>query len=184
MSSVTPEHLVVQEISSVVDRTDTAHINALVHAILDAERVFVGGAGRSLMAMQMFAMRLMHIGITSHVVGETTTPAIEEGDLLIVASGSGQTRISLALVEAANERRAQTAVITAHPEQIVPSNADLVLHIHSPIIDEAARMASEQPPGSLFEQCVIIHGEAIILRLIEHLGTTIAEMRQRHTKLE
>jgi 6-phospho-3-hexuloisomerase len=38
----------------------------------------------------MAAMRFMHLGIL-FIVGETNTPAILEGDLLLVASGSGTT---------------------------------------------------------------------------------------------
>ena len=36
-------------------------------------------------------MRLMQMGYISYVVGETITPALKEGDLLIVASASGET---------------------------------------------------------------------------------------------
>jgi 6-phospho-3-hexuloisomerase len=39
----------------------------------------------------MAAMRFMHLGYTVFIVGETNTPAILEGDLLLVASGSGTT---------------------------------------------------------------------------------------------
>ena len=41
-----------------------------------------------------------------------------------------------------------------------------------------------QPPGSLFEQCLLVLGEHMIMRLMEELGTTPQEMRARHTKLE
>ena len=40
---------------------------------------------------KMAAMRLMHLGLTVHVVGETTAPAIRSNDLLLAASGSGTT---------------------------------------------------------------------------------------------
>lgn len=36
-------------------------------------------------------MRLMHLGLRSYVVGETSTPAIEIDDVLIFESGSGET---------------------------------------------------------------------------------------------
>ena len=37
-------------------------------------------------------MRLMHLGFNVYVVGETVTPAVETDDLLIVISGSGETK--------------------------------------------------------------------------------------------
>jgi D-arabinose 5-phosphate isomerase GutQ len=38
-----------------------------------------------------FAMRLMHLGATSFVVGETITPSIQENDVFVAISGSGKT---------------------------------------------------------------------------------------------
>ncbi|HCR83652.1 MAG TPA: 6-phospho-3-hexuloisomerase, partial [Lachnospiraceae bacterium] len=56
-----------------------------------AKRVFVAGAGRSGFVARAFSNRLMHLGLTVYFVGEPTTPSIQEGDLLIIASGSGET---------------------------------------------------------------------------------------------
>ena len=63
----------------------------VVRLIGGAPRVFLAGAGRSGLVLRMAAMRLMHLGLDVHVAGDTTTPAIREGDLLIAASGSGTT---------------------------------------------------------------------------------------------
>ena len=46
-------------------------------------RIFVAGEGRSGFSAKGFAMRLMHLGYTVYVVGETITPALREGDLLV-----------------------------------------------------------------------------------------------------
>jgi 6-phospho-3-hexuloisomerase len=48
-------------------------------------------AGKERTCIKMAAMRFMHLGYTVFIVGETNTPAILEGDLLLVASGSGTT---------------------------------------------------------------------------------------------
>ena len=45
------------------------------------------GAGRSALALKMVAMRLRHLGLDAYVAGETISPALGEGDLLLVASG-------------------------------------------------------------------------------------------------
>ncbi len=47
--------------------------------------------GRSGLAAKAFAMRLMHLGISSYVVGETISPAIYDDDCIIAISGSGET---------------------------------------------------------------------------------------------
>ena len=54
--------------------------------------MFCAGAGRSGFQVKGFAMRLMHMGISSYVVGETCTPNIKEGGLLVICSGSGETK--------------------------------------------------------------------------------------------
>lgn len=178
------ELMVVEEIRSVVAQTDEAQVEAVVEAILSANRVFVGGAGRSGLVMKAFAMRLMHLGLSSHAVGETITPAIEPGDLLIVGTGSGQTRTSLAMTEAATTRGARTAAFTAFPESPIARACDLILQVHAPLTRPTAQVASRQPPGSLFEQCLLVLCDALVVRLMRRLGTTEEEMRARHTKLE
>jgi 6-phospho-3-hexuloisomerase len=42
--------------------------------------------------VKAFAMCLMQMGIDAYVVGETVTPNLEKEDLLIIGSGSGETK--------------------------------------------------------------------------------------------
>ena len=178
------ELIIAEEIGAALAQTEERQIAAVADAILEAQRVFTGGAGRSLLMMKAFAMRLMHLGLSSHVVGETTTPAIEAGDLLIVGTGSGRTKMTLAIIEAAGVRGARTAAITAHPDSPIARAADLVVEIHAPITGREPARPSKQPPGSLFEQCLLVLCDALILRLMRPLGTDEHDMRARHTKLE
>ena len=50
---------------------DEDAINEFEDIIMNSKNVFVTGAGRSGLAAKAFAMRLMHLGISSYVVGET-----------------------------------------------------------------------------------------------------------------
>jgi 6-phospho-3-hexuloisomerase len=129
-------------------------------------------------------MRLMHLGLKAHVVGETITPAIGEADLLLAGSGSGETRTTLAMIEAAAARGARTAALTAHPGSPVGRSCELVVEIPARIVGISNQQVSEQPPGSLFEQCLLVLNDALVLWLMDHLGTTYEEIRSRHTKLE
>ena len=56
--------------------------------------IFILGAGRSGLMARGFAMRLVHIGYTVYVIGETITPSIQAGDVLVSVSGSGKTAIA------------------------------------------------------------------------------------------
>jgi len=175
---------IADELRRTLTHTNVEQGERLVEAILTARGVFCSGQGRSGLMVKAFGMRLVHLGLRAHVVGETTTPAIGSGDLLVAASGSGQTRTTLAIVEAAKERGATTALMTAHPDSPIGRASDLVLELHGPITWDALHGKSIQPPGSLFEQALLICCDALIMTLMERLGTTEEEMRARHTKLE
>lgn len=69
---------------------DEDAINEFEDIIMNSKNVFVIGAGRSGLAAKAFAMRLMHLGISSYVVGETISPAIYDDDCIIAISGSGE----------------------------------------------------------------------------------------------
>jgi 6-phospho-3-hexuloisomerase len=184
MSARDYSRLVGQEICDALSETDDRQVETLLDMIEEAETIFVGGAGRSLMMMQAFAMRLMHIGFNSYVVGETTTPAIAADDLLIAGSGSGRTRMTEALVEAAAARGARTAVITGHPDSPVAREVDHYVHIHAPVVFVNSRRPTRQPPGTLFEQCLLAQCDAMILMLMNRRGTTEEHIQRRHTKFE
>ena len=172
-----------EEISDVVGNLAQEQLAALVEAIVAAKRVFVCGAGRSLLMMRAFAMRLMHMGVEAYVVGETVTPAIGDGDLLIAGSGSGQTRGILATVQAARAHGARTAVITAHGNSQMAEACDLVVVVPLPVTDEGG-FSSPQPLGSLFELSLLVVGDVLVIMLMKRMGATNEQMLARHTNLE
>ncbi|MGD9498330.1 MAG: 6-phospho-3-hexuloisomerase [Armatimonadota bacterium] len=176
--------LVAREICEALARTSEEQVETLLDMIEQAQTIFVGGAGRSGLMMKAFAMRLMHIGFSSFVVGETTTPAIVADDLLIAGSGSGQTRMTLTVVEAAAARGARTAVITAHPDSPLGRAADHCVELHAPVVFLNQERPTRQPPGTLFEQCLLAQCDAMILMLMHRRGIAEDYIRRRHTKFE
>ncbi|KAG2296968.1 hypothetical protein Bca52824_043637 [Brassica carinata] len=50
-------------------------------------RVFLHGVGREGLMLKAFAMRLFHLGLSSHLVSDMTTPPISSPDLLIASAG-------------------------------------------------------------------------------------------------
>src|SRR5205085_8841152 len=53
----------------------------LIDAIVAAKRIAIYGAGREGLQMDGFAMRLAHLGLDVHVVGDMTVPPLGAGDL-------------------------------------------------------------------------------------------------------
>jgi len=174
---------ITAEISRTVDRIDEAAGGRLVEMLADTSRVFLAGAGRSGCAVRAFAIRLAHLGLDAHVVGETATPPLAAGDLLLVGSGSGATPTLVAI--AGNAHRL-IALVTIARESPIGKLADLVLTLPAPTpkLDGPDESTSIQPMGSLFEQSLLITLDAVVLELMDRLAADRDAMFGRHANLE
>lgn len=83
---------IIEELQRSVTQLDHQEAERMAELLLQSNKVFVAGAGRSGLMGRAFAMRLMHVGKEVYVVGETVTPGIEPGDVLVLGSGSGETK--------------------------------------------------------------------------------------------
>ncbi|MEM1506078.1 6-phospho-3-hexuloisomerase [Domibacillus sp. 8LH] len=157
----------------------------LVNGILEAKKVLVAGAGRSGFMAKSFAMRMMHMGLDPYVVGETVTPNLEDGDIFIVGSGSGETKSLVAMAEKAKSIGAFVAAITIAPNSTIGNLADIVVEIPAQTKSgEDTGNKSIQPMGSLFEQSLLLTYDSVILRLMERKGMNSETMYGRHANLE
>ncbi|HUU67917.1 MAG TPA: 6-phospho-3-hexuloisomerase [Planctomycetota bacterium] len=166
---------IVSEIKGVVSGVDAAAAERLLHEIAAAKRIFLAGCGRSGLMAKAFAMRLMHLGRTAFVVGETTTPAIGAGDLLIVCSGKGAKETLASFMREAAKAGARCAAVTARPESPV---ARLAVVVVLPLEQTA------QFGGSLFEQCLLVFFDGLVMQMIESGSAAHAQMAARHANLE
>jgi 6-phospho-3-hexuloisomerase len=165
--------------------TDTAgQLDAFADLLDDAERVFVHGAGRSGLALRMTAMRLMHLGLEVHVVGEVTTPAIAEGDVLLTASGSGTTSGIVSAARTAVDAGARVAAVTTAADSPLAELADAVLVVPAADKQDRSGTASSQYAGGLFEQTVVLLGDAVFHALWKRSGADADELWPRHANLE
>lgn len=159
-------------------------LESFLGAVADAERVFVHGAGRSGLALRMVAMRLMHLGLDVHVVGEATAPAIRPGDLLLTASGSGTTGGIVRAAQTAVSVGAQVAAITTAAASPLADLAQAVIVVPAAEKLDRSGAASAQYAGSLFEQSVVLLGDALFHALWQRSGATADEIWPRHANLE
>ncbi len=177
--------MILGEIDGVVSQIDEEAVRSLVDGICKARRVFVFGQGRSGYVTRVFAVRLMHLGIDVHVVGDATTPPISSADLCLVNSGTGGTRFGHHVVVEAREAGARTATITAHPEARIGRFADIVVTVPAPTRGEKPGVVgSRQLPGSLFEQAMFVLLDAIVLFLMERFGQSTEHLLARHANIE
>ncbi|MGK9149271.1 6-phospho-3-hexuloisomerase [Plantibacter flavus] len=163
---------------------DPAPFAAALDRLRSAERVFVLGAGRSGLALRMTAMRLMHLGLTVHVVGETTAPAIARGDALLVASGSGTTSGIVRSATTAVSVGAGVIAITTAPGSPLAELATETIVIPAAQKTDHRGSVSLQYSGSLFEQALMLLGDAFFHALWQSAGTSAEELWPRHANLE
>lgn len=104
---------ILGEITQVINNVNESEMDGVVDFITKNKRVFVCGEGRSGLIGKCFAMRLMHIGYTVYVVGETITPSIKADDVLFAISGSGETSMVLNLVRKSKDMGAHIIGITS-----------------------------------------------------------------------
>jgi 6-phospho-3-hexuloisomerase len=167
-----------------VSAESLAHTGALIES---SSRIFVAGTGRSGLCMRAFGMRLMHLGKTVYVVGETTTPGIAATDLLILGSGSGRTTSLCAMAEQARHLGAQVLLFTTDAESPLARLSDRQVVIPAPsfrIMDELHDSRSVQPLGTLFEQSMLILCDSLILGLMQRTRVSAKQMFAHHANLE
>jgi 6-phospho 3-hexuloisomerase len=185
----------LKTLSSQLDGLPEETVAEFTNQLTRARAIFVVGAGRSGLAGRFFAMRLMHLGKSVYVVGDTTTPAICEGDLLVCISGSGRTVGVVHAARTAREMGAAIVAITANRESSLAEMADTILQVDPGMIPPECREIFNGngsgrpgltliPMGTLFELCALMILETIIGRLILECVIPETEMRRRHANME
>lgn len=164
-----------------IDPAAWARAGALVTG---APAVFTVGTGRSGLALQMAAMRFMHLGLDAHVVGETTTPAIGSGDVLVAASGSGSTARVVRAAQTARDEGAGVVAITTAAESPLAETATEALVVPAADKQDFDGTTSVQYAGSLFEQSVLVLTDALFHALWRTSGTQARELWRTHANLE
>jgi 6-phospho-3-hexuloisomerase len=177
----------VREIGECLGKVRQESLEQALTEMRAARRVFLAGSGRSALGTRGFAMRLMHLGVDAYMVGETTTPPIGAGDCLIIGSGSGRTASLLAVAEKAKQVGAKILLFTIDPNSPMAeqANAIVVIPASSPKAQISTPTSqSIQPMSSLFEQCLFLVLDALVLVLMQESNVTAAEMFKRHANLE
>ncbi|MFY0781385.1 6-phospho-3-hexuloisomerase [Peribacillus simplex] len=176
---------IIKELNRSVDLIANEEAEKLVNGILESKKVFVAGAGRSGFMTKSFAMRMMHMGIDSYVIGETVTPNFEKEDILIIGSGSGETKSLVSMAEKAKSIGGKIATVTIFPDSTIGQLADITIKLPgSPKDQSEGDYKTIQPMGSLFEQTLLLFYDAVILRFMEKKGLDTNKMYGRHANLE
>ncbi|WP_410509212.1 6-phospho-3-hexuloisomerase [Methanosarcina hadiensis] len=186
---------IVDNINEVIKLLDREAIKNMLQKILDGERIFVMGAGRSGLVAKAFGMRLMHLGFTVYVVGETTTPAVGQKDIVIAISGSGETRSIADLGKIVKDIGSTLITVTSKKESTLGRISDITMVLPSKTKNDHDAGGSLEknmrgdyknlpPLGTSFEITSLVFLDSVIAQLITLIGATESELKARHTNIE
>jgi len=169
----------IKDILQTVSQKDIEKIKKL---FFKSDRIFLYGAGRSGLVAKAFAIRLVHLGFQTYVIGETITGPVKKNDLVIIISGSGETIPAVMTAEIAKNLNAKVVSITGKKKSGIARYADITLYISASCNDVERKKFA--PLGTLFEASVWILLDGIIADLLESRNETEESIRSRHATLQ
>ena len=107
-----------------LSKIDPAQVDAMAKGIAKAKRVFVTGWGRAGNVAGILGMDMSQIGKLVYRVGDNNTPSIHEGDILLVVSGSGNTKTISIIAKEAKDFGAEVGLISTSEQSIIGEIAD------------------------------------------------------------
>ncbi|OGD53180.1 6-phospho 3-hexuloisomerase [Candidatus Bathyarchaeota archaeon RBG_13_38_9] len=187
---------ITKGVEKTLSKISHKQVENMINMLLWAKykHILIIGVGRSGLIGKAFAMRLMHLDFDVYVMGETITPAIGHGDLIIAISGSGTTKLAVTAAEIGKEVGARIIAVTSHPNSDLGKIADHVLQIRG-----RTKIAKEKdyflrqitgvheplaPLGTIFELSAMIFFDSLIAELIKRMGKSEGELRRKHATIE
>ena len=169
--------IVKQQVSESLDKNRYLDCDKVITYLIEANKVFVTGKGRSGLVAKYFVNRLVHFGFQAHSLDEISTPASSEKDVLFIISGSGETGSLIYQAKVAQKIGLKIIVLTYSKQSTLVHLADDVMLVE-PI------EVNLQPMGTIFEQTSILLTDALVLDLMKQLNETSDSMQRRHANLE
>ena len=178
--------IVLNEICQTVQSIENNQTMMLIDDICEAEKVFLIGVGRVMLSLQAFCKRLFHLGVDIHCVGDITEPAITSKDILIVASGSGESIVPVAIAEKAREIGCKRIIhIGSNQYGRMSKYADYMIKIPTQTrLYLPGEIKSKQIMTSLFEQTLFIYGDIIAMIIAEKKEIDLSTLWAFHANLE
>ena len=172
------------DLRKVFEQVDPAQLEVLAHEIITARRIVCYGAGREGLMMQAIAMRLMHAGFQSYVVGEMVTPRVGPGDLFLASAGPGHFPTIETLLKVVREAGGRTVIVTAQPAQASQMPVDILVHLPAQTMADVAAGSSILTMGTHYEAALLLFGDFLVLRLLELTHQKREDMYTRYTNMK
>ena len=126
------------------------------------------------------------MGCSAFLVGDVTTPAIGEGDLLAICSGSGETKSMMVYADTAIKCGAKVLLFTTKDSSSLAEKADSIVVIHGKAAKnkEDGKQLSAQPLSNLFAQALGLTMDMLVIELMNKRNIDEDHMKAYHANLE
>jgi 6-phospho-3-hexuloisomerase len=175
---------ILSGIREAVDGLDPHQVEGVLGSLLqvraEGRKILVVGLGRSGLVGRAFAMRIMNLGFNIYVMGETITPAIGKGDLVLIISGSGTTPVAVNVGKMAKRLGVRVIAVTSYPDSPLGRLADQLMQVsgrgiryHEDDYNARQIMGDHEPftpLGTIFEESTLVILDCIITELMERMG--------------
>ncbi|MGB9636378.1 MAG: 6-phospho-3-hexuloisomerase [Thermoplasmata archaeon] len=168
---------ILSRVKEILENGDLETINIVVDKILNTRQIFVYGSGRSGIVGKAFAMRLVQMGLRAYFIGETITPIVEHGDLVIIISNKGETYSAIQTANIVRRVGGEVAVLTSNRQSKLALAANHVIELKIEWDTKHKRFA---PLGTLFEVSAFIFLDALVAEVMEKKNENEDTMRARH----
>lgn len=173
---------IARKITDILSEVDENVISQIINEFFDAHRIFVYGAGRSGLVARAFAIRLVHLGFQTFVIGETIGAPVKKDDLVFIVTGSGETIPAVMTAEIADKIGAKLVVVTSRADSRIVKFADISIILCADCKETERKHLA--PLGTLFEASAWLLLDAIVAGLMTQTGETEKSMQARHATLE
>jgi 6-phospho-3-hexuloisomerase len=173
-----------QDLEAVFAKVEPSQLETLSQELLASQRIVCYGVGREGLMMKAIAMRLMHAGFKSFVVGEMVTPPVRPGDVFLVSAGPGHFPTVETLLKVAREAGGRTVVITARPELAERMPVDALIHLPAQTMADVTAGISVLTMGTHFEVSLLLFGDLLVVRLLELTHQKREDMYTRYTNMK
>lgn len=176
------QDFITTQIHHILASVSPNDIQKVIAQFFTAKRIFVYGAGRSGLVARAFAIRLVHLGFQTFVIGETIGAPVQKDDLVFLISGSGETIPAVMTAQIAHKIGATVVAVTGEKDSKITRHSDITLLLE-PTQDTKERR-SYAPLGTLFEASSWVLLDSIVAELMDQKQETEESMRSRHATLE
>ena len=173
---------ILKEIKETAQQLDERALFLFAQELQDANRIFLCGTGRCDLIIRSFAMRLMHLSLSCHVVRDVTTPAIQKDDLLVLCTLNPDNKGLVDIAKKAYLKHAHVALLSPQSESPIGDLAKVNVLVPKTLTQSG--LPSMQSGGVVFEQCCFVVFETLILHLTGRLNRSNETLLQNRANLE